>query len=55
MIFIILCLAEQSNTDFAFAVVRQYIMALYLDKVYETLSKVKDETLSGIALKALKE
>ena len=48
-------LTEQPNTDFAFAVVRQYIMALYLDKVYETLSKVDDETLSGIALKALKE
>ena len=30
-------------------------MALYLDKVYETLSNVDDETLSGIALKALKE
>ena len=48
-------LTEQPNTDFAFAVVRQYIMALYLDKVYETLSNVDDETLSGIALKALKE
>ena len=48
-------LTEQPNTDFAFAVVRQYIMALYLNKVYETLSKVDDETLSGIALKALKE
>ena len=39
-------LTEQPNTDFAFAVVRQYIMALYLDKVYETLSNVDDETLS---------
>ena len=48
-------LTEQPNTDFAFAVVRQYIMALYLDKVYEMLSNVDDETLSGIALKALKE
>ena len=48
-------LTEQPNTDFAFSVVRQYIMALYLDKVYYTLSNVDDETLSGIASKALKE
>ena len=33
-------LTEQPNTDFAFAVVRQYIMALYLDKVYEKFSKI---------------
>ena len=38
-------LTEQPNTDFAFVVVRQYIMALYLDKVYETLSNVDDEIL----------
>jgi len=48
-------LAEQPNTDFAFAVVRQYIMTLYLSRVYETLAKVDDETLSGIAAKAVKE
>ena len=48
-------LTEQPNTDFAFAVVRQYIMALYFDKVYETLSNVDDEILSGIALQAIKE
>jgi len=48
-------LTEQPNTDFAFAVVRQFIMALYLGKVYETLAKVDDETLSGIAAKAVKE
>jgi len=48
-------LTEQPNTDFSFAVVRQYIMALYLSKVYETLAKVEDEIVSGIALKAVKE
>jgi len=48
-------LTEQPNTDFAFAVVRQFIMALYLGKVYETLAKVDDDTLSGIATKAVKE
>ena len=48
-------LTEQPNTDFSFAVVRQYIMALYLNKVYERLAKVEDETVSGIALKAVKE
>ena len=48
-------LTEQPNTDFAFAVVRQYIMTLYLAKVYESLVKVDDETLSGIAAKAVKE
>jgi len=48
-------LTEQPNTDFAFAIVRQYIMALYLTKVYETLAKVEDETISGVALKAVKE
>jgi len=48
-------LTEQPNTDFAFAVVRQFIMALYLGKVYETIAKVDDDTLSGIAAKAVKE
>ena len=48
-------LTEQPNTDFAFSVVRQYLMTLYLNRVYETLSKVDDETLSGIAAKAVKE
>ena len=40
-------LTEQPNTDFAFVVVRQYIMALYFDKVYERLSNIDDETLSS--------
>jgi ring-1,2-phenylacetyl-CoA epoxidase subunit PaaC len=48
-------LTEQPNTDFAFVIVRQYIMSLYLLKTYQVLAKVEDETLSGIALKALKE
>lgn len=50
-----LMLTEQPNTDFAFTLVRQYIMSLYLSKVYETLSQVSDETCSGIADKAIKE
>ena len=50
-----LMLTEQPNTDFAFTIVRQYIMSLYLSKVYETLSQVSDETCSGIADKAIKE
>lgn len=48
-------LTEQPNTDFSFAIVRQYVMALYLAKVYETLAKVEDDTISGIALKSVKE
>ena len=49
-------LTEQPNTDFAFSVVRQYIMALYLGKVYEALAKVDDDdVLSGVAAKAVKE
>lgn len=48
-------ITEQPNTDFAFVIVRQYIMSLYLLKTYQFLAKVEDETLSGIALKALKE
>ena len=48
-------LTEQPNTDFAFVIVRQYIMSLYLLKTYQVLAKVEDETLSGIALKAIKE
>ena len=48
-------LTEQPNTDFAFVIVRQYFMSLYLLKTYQVLAEVEDETLSGIALKALKE
>ena len=48
-------LTEQPNTDFAFVIVRQYIMSLYLLKTYQVLAEVEDETLSGIASKALKE
>lgn len=48
-------ITEQPNTDFAFVIVRQFIMSLYLGKVYETLIHVEDETLSGIAAKAIKE
>jgi ring-1,2-phenylacetyl-CoA epoxidase subunit PaaC len=50
-----LLLTEQPNTDFAFVIVRQYFMSVYLSKVYEKLSMVDDEVLSGIALKAIKE
>ena len=48
-------LTEQPNTDFAFVIVQQYFMSLYLLKTYQVLAEVEDETLSGIALKALKE
>tara|TARA_B100001093_G_C26849653_1_gene1024507 strand:- start:1274 stop:2029 length:756 start_codon:yes stop_codon:yes gene_type:complete len=48
-------LAEQPNTDFAFTIVRQYFMSIYLSKVYEILSEVNDEVVSGISAKAIKE
>lgn len=50
-----LLLTEQPNTDFAFVTVRQYIMSVYLVKVFEKLSSVDDEVISGVALKGLKE
>ncbi|MAJ98595.1 MAG: phenylacetate-CoA oxygenase subunit PaaI [Flavobacteriales bacterium] len=48
-------LSEQPNTDFAFVVIRQYFMSVYLKIIYTTLSNIKDSELSGISLKALKE
>ena len=48
-------LAEQPNTDFSFTIVRQYFMTIYLTKVYEVLSEVYDEVISGISAKASKE
>ncbi|MAZ30523.1 MAG: phenylacetate-CoA oxygenase subunit PaaI [Flavobacteriales bacterium] len=48
-------LAEQPNTDFSFTIVRQYFMSIYLTKVYEVLSEVYDEVISGISAKASKE
>ena len=48
-------LSEQPNTDFAFVVIRQYFMSVYLKIIYTTLSNIKDSKLSGISLKALKE
>lgn len=50
-----LLLTEQPNTDFAFVIVRQYFMSVYLAKVYDKLAAVEDEVLAGIAAKALKE
>ncbi len=50
-----LLLTEQPNTDFAFVIVRQYFMSVYLAKVYEKLATIDDEVLAGIAEKAIKE
>jgi ring-1,2-phenylacetyl-CoA epoxidase subunit PaaC len=48
-------LVEQSNGDYAKTIVRQALIDTYNLLVYRELSKSKDETLAGIAQKAVKE
>jgi ring-1,2-phenylacetyl-CoA epoxidase subunit PaaC len=48
-------LVEQSNGDYAKTIVRQALIDTYNLLLYRELSKSKDETLAGIAQKAVKE
>lgn len=48
-------MVEQPNTDFAYIYARQFYMDVYNYYLYEALSKSKDERISAIAIKSLKE
>ncbi len=48
-------LAEQPNTDFAYIVVRQFLLDAYDYKFFTELTKSKDEFLAAVAVKTLKE
>ena len=48
-------LAELPNTDFAHIMARQFLMDVYNFYLYKELSSSKDETISAIAVKSLKE
>ncbi|MBK7939008.1 MAG: phenylacetate-CoA oxygenase subunit PaaC [Lewinellaceae bacterium] len=50
-----LLLAEQPNTDFAFVIVRQFMIDTYQCLLYDHLRSSKDETLAGMASRFLKE
>ena len=48
-------LAEQPNTDFAYIVVRQFLLDAFDYKFFTELTKSKDEFLAAVAVKTLKE
>jgi len=48
-------LAEYANTDFAYTIVRQFFLDVYFFYLYEVLTRSKDENISAIAEKSLKE
>ena len=48
-------LVEQPNGDFAFTMMRQFLFAVFARLLYESLLNSADETLKGLAAKALKE
>lgn len=50
-----LLLVEQPNGDFAHTMMRQFLFDTYQRSLWEDLSSSDDETLAGIAAKALKE
>lgn len=50
-----LLLVEQPNGDFAHTIVRQFFIDAYQIPLWERLAESEDETLAGIAAKALKE
>jgi len=50
-----LLLVEQPNEDFAYTVVRQFLFDVYHYHLLEQLVKSKDERLSAIAAKSVKE
>lgn len=48
-------LVEQPNEDFAHIMTRQFFFDAYQVELWEALSQSRDETLAGIAAKAVKE
>lgn len=48
-------LAEQPNTDFAYIVVRQFLLDAFDYKFFSELTQSKDDFLSAVAVKTLKE
>ena len=48
-------ITELPNGDFAFTIARQVAVSAYEVRLFEALSKSKDETIAGIAAKTLKE
>ncbi|MBI3502693.1 MAG: phenylacetate-CoA oxygenase subunit PaaC [Bacteroidetes bacterium] len=48
-------LAEHPNGDYAFTIMRQFLMSAFDFYFYDELKKSSDETLAGIAAKAHKE
>lgn len=48
-------LVERPNGDFAHTMLRQFWFAAYLHPLWDTMQRSSDETLSGIAGKAVKE
>ncbi len=50
-----LLLVEQPNEDFAHVIARQFLFSAMSLPFYEALAKSSDETLAGIAQKAIKE
>ncbi|MDA3040221.1 MAG: phenylacetate-CoA oxygenase subunit PaaC [Actinomycetota bacterium] len=53
--FVNAVLVEQPDVDFAHTVVRQFFVDAYQVPLYEVLAASTDETLAGMAAKALKE
>ena len=53
--YVNLQICELSNHDFGFTVLRQLAFSLYMRNFWEKAVLSKDETLSGIAAKAVKE
>lgn len=50
-----LLLVEQPNEDFAHTVMRQFLFDVYQKELWDDLAESDDETLAGIAGRALKE
>ena len=48
-------ITELHNGDFAFTIARQVIISAFEVRLFEALSKSKDETIAGISAKTLKE
>jgi len=48
-------ITEYANTDFAYTIVRQFFLDVYFFYLYEVLTRSKDENISAIAEKSLKE
>ncbi len=53
--YVNLQLCEMSNNDFAFTILRQMAFSLYMRNFWERALTSSDETLAGIAGKAIKE